>query len=272
MGMTAPVAGMLAASIAGPVLSAMFAPEGQELQSFSDVPGLNPATYLGDVNGLMAELGRVLSNQASQPVSLPSAYVQQPGAYTGGGLPMPIGVVGMDPALANPSLLTKPGADMTGMAELFSKFKGDPLDYAGIGGPGARRPNNSTPPGAGIQGPDTIIPGSGIDPDGPLGPDGELGNAFDDFYQPQFDQRSPQNPGGTTNGAEPGDRNAAERVGPGARLLEDRTPGPLDDVFSQADNLVGGDDFDQGIANAQLLMGALSRGDIDINSILGHAA
>lgn len=55
--------------------------------------------------------------RANRPVQLRSSYVQQPPTFTGGGLPMPIGVSGYDPALANPSLQIGEGFDGTGPAE-----------------------------------------------------------------------------------------------------------------------------------------------------------
>lgn len=47
--------------------------------------------------------------RAKTPVRLRSAFVQQPPVFVGGGLPMPIGVTGMDPALKDSRLLS---ADM----------------------------------------------------------------------------------------------------------------------------------------------------------------
>ena len=43
--------------------------------------------------------------RAKTPVQLRSSYVQQPPQFSGGGLPMPIGLTGADPALKDPSLL-----------------------------------------------------------------------------------------------------------------------------------------------------------------------
>jgi hypothetical protein len=125
MGMTGPVAtmiGMLGGGLGGPLLSGMFAPDMQERQSFEGEPGLSPTDFLGRTRDIMGELGSVLSDRASQPVSLPSAFVQQPGAYTGGGLPMPIGVVGSDPALGNPDLLSKPGLPTDKLGAMFREM------------------------------------------------------------------------------------------------------------------------------------------------------
>ena len=74
----------------------------------------------GDVNldpgGLLArgiqqgtEAYDVAAQRANTPVQLRSSFVQQPPTFAGGGLPMPIGVSGYDPALGDPSLQTSPG-------------------------------------------------------------------------------------------------------------------------------------------------------------------
>lgn len=114
-----PGSALLAGSLGGPVLSALFAPEGQELSSFEGHGAIDPVTMLGNVNALIGRMGRGVADRAATPISLPSAYVQQPGVYSGGGLPMPIGVVGSDPALENPSLL-----NLQGMGEFQNLFSG----------------------------------------------------------------------------------------------------------------------------------------------------
>src|SRR5574341_960923 len=43
--------------------------------------------------------------RAKTPVRLRSSFAQQPPVFTGGGLPMPIGVTGVDPAMKDPNLL-----------------------------------------------------------------------------------------------------------------------------------------------------------------------
>lgn len=98
-----------AALLGGPVLSSLFAPEGQELSSFEGQGAIDPRAMLSNANTLINRIGRGITDRAATPVSLPSAYAQQPGSYTGGGLPMPIGLVASDPALANPSLLSLQG-------------------------------------------------------------------------------------------------------------------------------------------------------------------
>jgi len=291
--------GMIGAGVGGPVLASMFAPEGQELQSFQDVPGLRPTDFLGQSRDLMGELGGLLSDRASQPVSLPSAYVQQPGAYAGGGLPMPIGVVGEDPALGDRSILTRSaGMDTSKLSQMFRTG----IPGATPNAPFDVRPGIDVPlidPGgnpSGIEGRDTVIPGRNIDPDGPLGPDAPLGdNAFNDFYQPAFDQPQDADPPGdgmtrgTPSEARAGDFSAVLDgiLGGGAQDATKRATPALDDGAFDEPSLVGegadnfgidslfasasdnsGDDFDQGLANIQLLAAALSRGDVDVNALL----
>jgi hypothetical protein len=112
-----PMAGMLF----GPMLGGLTAPEGQELSSFEGKGAIDPVNMLNHVNDLIGRIGQGVTDRAATPVSVPSAYVQQPGVYTGGGMPMPIGLVGMDPALSNPSLL-----NLQGMGQFQNIFNGVP--------------------------------------------------------------------------------------------------------------------------------------------------
>ncbi len=125
MGSSASLIGMLG----GPMLQGLFG-GGQDRQSFEGT-AVDPIAMLRQSHELLAQLGHGITDRATQPISLPSAYAQQPGSYTGGGLPMPIGLVAQDPALANPGLLTLPGMD-----EFRALF-----------------PNGSAPPPQGPQGP-----------------------------------------------------------------------------------------------------------------------
>lgn len=97
------------AMVASQLIGSLMAPEGQELQTFEGEGALDPKQMLGESKIRIEDMIRQLGERANRPVSLPSAYVQQPPVFTGGGLPMPIGVSGMDPALANPKLLRIPG-------------------------------------------------------------------------------------------------------------------------------------------------------------------
>lgn len=189
----------LIGAVVGPTLSALFAPDGQELSSFEGHYGVDPVTQLQNVNALINRLGRGVSDRAASPVSLPSSYVQQTPVISGGGLPMPIGLTGSDPALANPSLLNLQG--MGEFQNLFSGLDGGASRFGVPTGPGV-----STPPGGGVQ------PGAG-DGEDFYGTNNNIDTgAFDDFYLPSFDQRTEQNRQGTTDGAAPRQDNAAESV------------------------------------------------------------
>lgn len=215
-------------------ISALAAPEGQELQSFEGIPGLAPGEIMGDARDLIGELGSVLSQRASQPIQLRSAYAQQPPVYTGGGLPMPIGLSGVDPALADPSLLSLPGVDTSA---LTSRFQNLIMPAAG------------RPPGTGAPGPGPRVghnnpPGSGVQPDD--------GTGQDDWYDPRFDARTPENPQGTSDGGTPTPENAAEARSPRRRFrfdpnaqLTSPEPGMGDDE---------GDDLLRGAGSMELLL------------------
>lgn len=99
-------ASLIAAALGGPVLANLFAPEGQELSSFEGNTNLDPHATLGEARDMLNAISQIAMGRVNQPVSLPSSVAQQPGSYTGGGLPMPIGLVASDPALQNPSLLS----------------------------------------------------------------------------------------------------------------------------------------------------------------------
>lgn len=125
-----PLIWMSLINMGGNALSSLFAPDGQELQSFEGegarIPGstyttLDPRHTLGVAQGNISGMLGTLRDRASQPINLRGATVQQPPVFTGGGLPMPIGVSGTDPALADPSMLSLPGLK-------FSPFFGG-LDY-----------------------------------------------------------------------------------------------------------------------------------------------
>ena len=71
---------------------------------------LDPRDVLGYGITGASRFGETLSNRLAQDITLPGAYAQQPPVFVGGGLPMPIGVTGVDPALSNPgAYLRKPG-------------------------------------------------------------------------------------------------------------------------------------------------------------------
>jgi len=159
-----PIALGLGSAGAG-ALGGLFAPEGQEFDSFENLTGpggtrLGPREQLERAIQGQDAVAKLLSQFATSPTSLPSAFVQQPMSFTNGpggvgGLPMPIGVTAFDQA--NPFFSPQgPGGG--------SRF-----------GPGAN-PGGTVftggPPGGGGDGPggtDIFNPGPG----GPVGPDRE---------------------------------------------------------------------------------------------------
>lgn len=111
----------LIGSVAGPALQGLFGGVGgggQELSSFEGHAGADPIEMLRNANALIGRIGQGVSDRAASPISLPSSYVQQPQVFAGGGMPMPIGVVGSDPAIENPSLLSLQGLDQ--FKDIFS--------------------------------------------------------------------------------------------------------------------------------------------------------
>lgn len=108
MAAAAPAIGMIGSSL----ISALGMPQGQDLQSFEGEGALDPRQALTDASGNITDLLDTLRGRANQPVQLRSAYVQQPPVFSGGGLPVPIGLTGTDPALADASLLSLPGLQL----------------------------------------------------------------------------------------------------------------------------------------------------------------
>lgn len=100
---------MLTGMVGGPLLGAAFGRDPAELQSFEGTWDNGPTYLLQHNKELLDSIMPMIMGRANAGVSLPSAYVQQPGSYSGGGLPMPIGLVASDPALSNPNLLKLPG-------------------------------------------------------------------------------------------------------------------------------------------------------------------
>ncbi len=101
-----PMIAMLGTSVLG---SAM-APDGQELQTFEGEGDLDPKHMLGESRSQLNDMISLLKQRANQPVTLRSSYAQHLPVFTGGGLPMPIGAYGVDPALNDPSLLSTSGS------------------------------------------------------------------------------------------------------------------------------------------------------------------
>ena len=74
------------------------------LETYSPDPGgfLDPRRMLTQNVRDVAHLGGVMGERAGQDVTLPGAFIQPPPWIGGGGLPFPVGVTGMDPALFHP--------------------------------------------------------------------------------------------------------------------------------------------------------------------------
>lgn len=246
-----PVTGYLITQLGGALLSGLFGGgSDQERNSFAGT-AVDPIRMLSNANTFAGNYGKILADRAAQPITLRGSTVQQPGAYTGGGLPMPIGLVATDPALSDPSILTLAGNPL--FAHLF-----DGMNMSGGFGTPSLDVGGSTPLGTGgssLTGGETVTPWADQvrDPDGPLGPDAPMGDAFGDFYLPNFNANSPQNPNGTSNGAEPERGNPAEaRMSPRRRSDGGGEYGQL----VRANDLQGGDDLTRGIGAVNLLLEA----------------
>ena len=113
-----PSTAILISSLFASLFGGLFGGGDQELQSFADTHDLSPAERLSEAINASREGSKVAKSFANQPVKLRSSYVQAPPVFTGGGLPMPVGVLGRDPALDDPGLLELPGFD-------FSMSRGD---------------------------------------------------------------------------------------------------------------------------------------------------
>jgi len=87
--------------------------EENRLDPFVNIPvggqHLQPIDVLGLGLTGVTRAGEALTNRAEAPISLGPAVVQPPPILAGGGLPMPIGVTGIDPAFRDPSILVDRG-------------------------------------------------------------------------------------------------------------------------------------------------------------------
>jgi hypothetical protein len=193
----------LGAAIGGPVLASMFAPEGQELSSFEGIEGapeIDPVNVMRQLSGILGGYGDALTDKLARGPSLPSSYVQDVPTFTGGGLPMPIGVTGRDPALSDRSLLSRPGPDLSGLFALPPS-----IDRPRPGPAGGTPPESgSTTPGPGDPGNrgGTPGPGRGV---------------------PRVPTPTPGSPSGTTPAPGRGD---GATPGPGDPGNRGGTPGP----------------------------------------------
>lgn len=132
MGLSAGMIALLAGSLGSSVAGSLIGGGGQELQGFEGVN--DPEARLDQAFGVLQGVTPAFLAQAGQEVNIPDSVVQQPGGFRGGGLPFDISLTGSDPALSNPSLLRRPGLDL-------SNFNlGDVTGFTGTGfqrrGPG----------------------------------------------------------------------------------------------------------------------------------------
>ena len=106
-----PLAALLMAG--GQLGGSLFAPEGQELQSFSG-PGneeIHPAALMGRTKDIMEGALEALFTQLAEPATVKTTVPSMP-SFVGGGLPMPIGGFAQDPGIYDPSRLSKPGVQL----------------------------------------------------------------------------------------------------------------------------------------------------------------
>jgi len=120
----------------GSFLSGLWGDSGQERQAFSG--NLSPERLL---NAALGSIGGLSDYIGQTDYEFPDAYVQTPPGYTGGGLPMRIGVTGVDPRVGVGISM----GDVVKRRAPYS-FKGIAEAGAGVTGhPGSRRRSPGTP-------------------------------------------------------------------------------------------------------------------------------
>ena len=165
----------------------------QERASFENETGgghsLDPRQLMGaGLNNLNSVMG-MFTDRLGQGYELPGAYAQAPPAFAGGGLPMPIGLTGRDPALDDPARhLSIPGVHMRSPGS--GGF--DMLATLGDGSqnlPSGNRLSANIPPSAG--GPST--PGHPSDTRPPLPPYSSPDMPNPEQYRPRtaYDPKNP---------------------------------------------------------------------------------
>jgi hypothetical protein len=90
------MAGLAAMYIGGQILSNITAPDGQQLESFDGQPDINANAMMQEILPMLRDQYKRGVDRAKAPVNLPSSYVQGLPTFSGGGMPMPIGVTGRD--------------------------------------------------------------------------------------------------------------------------------------------------------------------------------
>ena len=152
---------LLVSSLAGAAGGLIGGGSDQEINSFEGTQ-LDPVNMGVRSSQLISGAGDVLAKRAGKGIQLRGVGVQQPGGYSGGGLPMNIGLSGSDPALKDPSMLTRPGVDFGNMFGDINKSFGEDASQGG------RRRS----PGATSDGEKAVPRGQGV-------PDPSSGGFFD---------------------------------------------------------------------------------------------
>ncbi len=106
---TAIALALMGGSMGGSVLTSMFAPEGQKIKSFEGGDTIDPRWTTKHVQDMLRDLYPIMFNRAQAGVNVRGSEVQDLPVFSGGGLPMPIGVSGRDYALDHPDLLFRGG-------------------------------------------------------------------------------------------------------------------------------------------------------------------
>lgn len=149
-GMTGTEIALLISSLMGGI-GGMFGGEGQELESFSreawDGVNLDPRKLMATGIKQHSGLSSAVTELARKPIKLRSAYAQSPPTFAGGGMPMPIGLTGRDPALDDKSLLELEGLNIPEdwQRESFGGVSGNPGPQNGSPLDGAPKPPHRGP-------------------------------------------------------------------------------------------------------------------------------
>lgn len=122
--------------------------------------GISPEDILKMGLGKTNDLYGALSTAANKGVNLRSSYAQTPPSYAGGGMPMPFGVTGTDPALRDPSLLSLPGLGIPGYLGGSTSSTGGVPNAGGPNGDGRPNPNGAPTTGTAVPRPPGQVPGT----------------------------------------------------------------------------------------------------------------
>lgn len=147
MGMTGAEWALLGGSLGGNAIGSLFAPDGQDIQSFADNPNveIDPGVLMDQLKEMLVNFRDPLWNRINRGNALPSAVIQQPPVFDGGGLPIPIGLTASDPALTDPALLSS-SANWTESDAGAPLGSGTIPDGGGGGGGGNLPPRNGDDP------------------------------------------------------------------------------------------------------------------------------